>query len=199
MSTEPSITCDPEKLKEVIKSLLIHAINNNVYSNIVSIFLDDDVLDFNVNIWEGTKELTEEIRSIEAVRLTIKNQGDKLTEQQLQLIPTPTFKQTNELTFFECFNVINAHYGNFKIGNNQDKGINYNFTIPVNIQEIRPKINGLPDIRIDNLKKIAEIFLQAQKDDRLNIAQKLFQACVDFDIIERITLIKKEEFTNIKN
>ncbi|MCC8371759.1 MAG: hypothetical protein LN568_03265 [Rickettsia endosymbiont of Pseudomimeciton antennatum] len=195
----PSITCDPEKLKEVIKSLLIHAINSNVYSNIVSIFLDDDVLDFNVNILEGTKELTEEIRSIEAVRLTIKNQGDKLTEQQLQLILTPTFKQTNELTFFECFNVINAHYGNFKIGNNQDKGINYNFTIPVNIQEIRPKIKDLPDIKIDNLKKIVEIFLQAQKHDRLNMAQKLFQLGFDFDIIEQVTSIKKEEITNIKN
>ncbi|WP_425361519.1 MULTISPECIES: hypothetical protein [unclassified Candidatus Tisiphia] len=57
----------------------------------------------------------------------------------------------------------------------------------------------LPDIRIENLQKIAEIFLQEQKDDILNITQKFFQAGVDFDIIERITLIKKEEFTNIKN
>ncbi|WP_341751259.1 MULTISPECIES: helix-turn-helix domain-containing protein [unclassified Candidatus Tisiphia] len=53
-------------------------------------------------------------------------------------------------------------------------------------------------IRIENFEKITEIFLQEQKDDRLNIAQKLLQAGVDFDIIEQATLIKKEEITNIK-
>jgi hypothetical protein len=163
----------------------------------VSIFLEDDILDFELNISETTKSK----KSIEAVRLTMKNQRSTLTEQQLQLILTPTFRQTNELTFFECSNVIDAHYGNFKVDNNQDqdKGINYNITIPADIKKIRPKVMDLPDIRIESLKKIAEIFLQAQKDDRLNIAQKLLQAGVDFDIIERITLIKKEEFTNIKN
>ncbi|WP_375334062.1 hypothetical protein [Candidatus Tisiphia endosymbiont of Xenochironomus xenolabis] len=163
----------------------------------MSIFLEDDILDFELNISETTKSK----KSIEAVRLTMKNQRSTLTEQQLQLILTPTFRQTNELTFFECSNVIDAHYGNVKVDNNQDqdKGINYNITIPADIKKIRPKVMDLPDIRIESLKKIAEIFLQAQKDDRLNIAQKLLQAGVDFDIIERITLIKKEEFTNIKN
>ncbi|HJD64153.1 MAG TPA: sodium:solute symporter family protein [Rickettsia endosymbiont of Sericostoma sp.] len=191
------IICDSEKLKEVIKSLLIHAINNNVDSNLVSIFLDDDILDFELNISETTKSK----KSIEAVRLTMKNQGSTLTEQQLQLILTPTFRQTNELTFFECSNIIDSHYGKFKVDNNQDqdKGINYNITIPVDIKKIRPKVMDLPDIRIESLKKIAEIFLQAQKDDRLNIAQKLFQAGVDFDIIEQVTSLKKEEITNIKN
>ena len=57
----------------------------------------------------------------------------------------------------------------------------------------------LPDIRIESLKNIAEIFLQAQKDDRLNIAQKLFQAGVDLALIEQVTSLKKEEITNIKN
>lgn len=57
---------------------------------------------------------------------------------------------------------------------------------------------NLPDIRIENFEKITEIFLQEQKDDRLNIAQKLLQAGVDFDIIEQATLLKKEEITNIK-
>ncbi|WP_375332126.1 sodium:solute symporter family transporter [Candidatus Tisiphia endosymbiont of Temnostethus pusillus] len=188
-----NITCDPKKLKAVIKSLLIHAINNNVDSNLVSIFLEDEVLDFKVNISETTKSK----KSIEAVRLTIKNQGDHLTEQQLKLIFTPTFRETNELTFFECSNIIDAHYGNFKVDNNQDKGINYNITIPANIKEIRPKVMDLPDIRIENFEKITEIFLQEQKDDRLNIAQKLLQAGVDFDIIEQATLLKKEEITNI--
>ncbi|MFP3017932.1 MAG: hypothetical protein ACEY3E_03315 [Candidatus Tisiphia sp.] len=55
----------------------------------------------------------------------------------------------------------------------------------------------LPDIRIENFEKITEIFLQEQKDNRLNIAQKLLQAGVDFDIIEQATLLKKEEITNI--
>ncbi|WP_375359755.1 hypothetical protein [Candidatus Tisiphia endosymbiont of Nemotelus uliginosus] len=190
----PNIICDPEKLKEVIKSLLIHAINNNVDSNLVGIFLEDDILDFELNISKTTKSK----KPIEAIRLTIKNQGDHLTEQQLKLIFTPTFRQTNELTFFECSNIIDAHYGNFKVDNNQDKGINYNITIPANIKEIRPKVMDLPDIRIENFEKITEIFLQEQKDDRLNIAQKLLKAGVDFDIIEQATLIKKEEITNIK-
>ncbi|WP_375319184.1 sodium:solute symporter family transporter [Candidatus Tisiphia endosymbiont of Oplodontha viridula] len=190
----PNIICDLEKLKEVIKSLLIHAINNNVDSNLVGIFLEDDILDFELNISKTTKSK----KPIEAIRLTIKDQGDHLTEQQLKLIFTPTFRQTNELTFFECSNIIDAHYGNFKVDNNQGKGINYNITIPANIKEIRPKVMDLPDIRIENFEKITEIFLQEQKDDRLNIAQKLLKAGVDFDIIEQATLIKKEEITNIK-
>ncbi len=190
----PNIICDPEKLKAVIKSLLIHAINNNVDSNLVGIFLEDDILDFELNISETTKSK----KSIEAIRLTIKDQGDKLTEQQLKLIFTPTFRQNDELTFFECLNIIDAHYGNFKVNDNQDKGMNYSITIPANIKEIRPKVMDLPDIRIENLQKITEIFLQEQKDDRLNIAQKFFQAGFDLDIIEQVTLIKKEEITNIK-
>ncbi|MFP3017933.1 MAG: hypothetical protein ACEY3E_03320 [Candidatus Tisiphia sp.] len=74
-----NITCDPKELKAVIKSLLIHAINNNVDSNLVSIFLEDDVLDFKVNISETTKSK----KSIEVVRLTIKNQGNHLLNNNL--------------------------------------------------------------------------------------------------------------------
>jgi hypothetical protein len=179
------ITCDREKMKAVIKSLLIHAINNNNINNnnssnnnnnTVSISLEDDLLDFELNISATTKSK----KSIEAIRLTIKVQGNKLTEQQLKLIFTPTFRQNDELTFIECSNVIDAHYGNFKVNNdhnnNQDKGINYSITIPANIKDIRPKVMDLPDIRIENLQKIAEIFLQEQKDDILNIAQTLLQA-----------------------
>ncbi|WP_341752660.1 MULTISPECIES: sodium:solute symporter family protein [unclassified Candidatus Tisiphia] len=137
-----NITCDLEKMKSVIKSLLIHVINNNVDGNIVSIFLEDDILDFELNISETTKSK----KPIKAIKLIIQDQGGTLTEQQLQLLLTPTFKQTNELTFLECFNVIDAHYGNLKVHSNRDQGINYNITIPVNIKEIRPKVMDLPDI-----------------------------------------------------
>ncbi|WP_425362680.1 sodium:solute symporter family protein [Candidatus Tisiphia endosymbiont of Hybos culiciformis] len=90
----PNIICDPEKLKAVIKSLVIHAINNNVDSNLVGIFLEDDILDFELNISEATKSK----KSIEAIRLTIKDQGDKLTEQQLKCILAA--KLHNSIKFF---------------------------------------------------------------------------------------------------
>lgn len=188
------ILCDKEKLTQVIESMLMYAVKNSVNNDPINILLEDDTLLFNLNISDTTKAK----KSIESIRFTIIDQGNKLTEEEYEAIFHPTFRSTDHLAFIECYNIIYAHYGHFEVKNNQDKGICYTFSIPANIKEIRPKVMDIIDSRTSNLQKIAAIFLKEQKEGVLNIAQRLLKAGVDLNTIEKVTLLSKEEIISIR-
>ena len=81
---------------------------------------------------------------------------------------------------------------------NNNNIIEYTFSIPANIKEIRPKVMDLVNSGEINAQKIATIFFREQKEAILNTAKKLLKAGVDIDIIEEVTMLSREEIIDIR-
>jgi hypothetical protein len=100
------------------------------------------------------------------------------------------------MVFINLRRIISAHYGEFNIKNSFE-GTIYSFTIPIKINEIRPKLMDIPNVRLENIDNIAKLTKGMVKENVIEIAKELKIVGLSHDLILKITKLSEEELSSL--
>jgi hypothetical protein len=184
------IDCDRLLINNVFKDLIANIITTNKEDITIKVMAERDLIQYQLSF---TKEYA---KKIEAIKFSIIIPGKELSESKISSLLIDSYSSIEEMVFINIRRIISAHYGSFNIKNSQE-GVVYSFTIPIKINEIRPKLMDIPNVRLENIDNIANLTKKMVKERVLEIAKALKKMGLSSDIIVKITKLTKEEILNL--
>ena len=185
-----NIDCDELLIINVFKDLISNIIANSKGDITIKIIAEKDIIAYELSF---TKEYA---KRIDSIKFSIIVLGEKLPESKITSLLTESYSTIEEMVFINLRRIISAHYGEFDIKNSFE-GTIYSFTIPIKINEIRPKLMDIPNVRLENIDNIAKLTKGMVKENVIEIAQELKIVGLSHDSILKITKLSEEELSNL--
>lgn len=185
------IEIDQDLFKTIIITFISHGLKNSHNDNVL-ITIEDAKIEYNVESNDPLK-----IRR-SALNISIIFDSTDIKQTDIDRLVKPSFNTINEINFVNIYRIIVAHYGKIHIYLNEFGKLVYSIIVPINLKEIRPKKNELPDYEFERFKKINNFINNKNKNLLLNIAKQLVQSNMDLELVAKITKLSIEEIEKLE-